>query len=267
VFANGGFGVEPYFIDRIENSDGETVYASTPLMACDDCLTPEEVEALDRRQLEAARANGTGGPGATGAPGAPPPASDAWTVEASEALLTSDAACTLTQTPRLNERHAPRVLSAQNAYMMTSMMQDVVRRGTGARVSRLGRSDLAGKTGTTNDHRDAWFSGFNRSLVATTWIGFDRERPLGRGEAGASVALPGWMAFMGDALDGVPERFAAEPKGLVTVRISPDSGLIASADAPDSITEIFRENNVPARAAVEFGRPLEEDIFDDGGIF
>jgi len=119
---------------------------------------------------------------------------------------------------------APRVLSPQNHYLMTSMMQDVIRRGTATRARSLGRGDLAGKTGTTNDQRDAWFNGFNPSLVGVVWVGFDSYAPLGRGEVGGRAALPAWIEFMKTALDGVPEQSWNLPEGIVTVRIDPETG-------------------------------------------
>jgi penicillin-binding protein 1A len=132
---------------------------------------------------------------------------------------------------------------------MTSMLQDVVRYGTARRALALGRGDLAGKTGTTNEQRDAWFSGFNPDLVATAWVGFDKLQPLGARETGSRAALPVWIGFMEDALDGLPERSWEVPDGLVTVRIDPQSGLLAGSDFPDAIFETFREGSVPQRAA------------------
>ena len=109
------------------------------------------------------------------------------------------------------------------------MMRDVIRRGTGVAARDLGRTDLSGKTGTTNDQRDAWFSGFNADLVATAWVGFDDLAPLGNGEVGGRVALPAWKYFMGAALAGKPDHQVAQPWGLVRVKIEPGSGLLASA--------------------------------------
>ncbi len=167
-------------------------------------------------------------------------------------------------------RLAPQVITPQNAYIVADMMNDVVRRGTGVRARReLGRGDLYGKTGTTNDRRDAWFGGFNADLVATAWVGFDQERSLGRGEEGAKTALPMWIHFMRAALAGMPEKRLEEPPGLVRVRISPDTGLLAAANDPEARFEIFREGHVPEAADQQPDFPLaretqdedEEDIF------
>jgi len=142
---------------------------------------------------------------------------------------------------------AERVITAQNAFLVGDMMRDVVRRGTGRRAyNALGRQDLAGKTGTTNDRRDAWFSGFNGDLVTTTWIGFDQERPLGRYEEGSRTALPMWIYFMREALASLPEHQMQRPSGIVDVRINPDSGLVTS-DTSRSVFEKFRIDEVPER--------------------
>jgi penicillin-binding protein 1A len=144
---------------------------------------------------------------------------------------------------------APRVISARNSWIMNSLMRDVIRRGTGRRALTLGRKDLAGKTGTTNDQRDAWFSGFNPSIVATTWVGFDQLQPLGRGETGARAALPMWIDFMREALRDAPETILEQPEGLITVRIDPDSGGLARAGDDDAIFETFYTEHAPESLA------------------
>ena len=167
---------------------------------------------------------------------------------------------------------APRVISPQNHYLMNSMMRDVISRGTAIKARSLGRSDLAGKTGTTNDQRDAWFNGFNRSLVAITWVGFDSSKPLGRGEVGGRAALPAWIEFMRTALNDVPEQPLKVPTGMVTVRIDPKTGKRASVDQDDAIFEVFRSENAPRESSSEAasntdpGKPIkgtasEEQIF------
>ena len=121
------------------------------------------------------------------------------------------------------------------------MMKDVIRRGTARRALALGRADLAGKTGTTNDHHDAWFCGFNARLVAAVWMGFDQEASLGAGEEGGRTAVPVWVHFMRQALRDTPEVQIPAPDGLVTVKISPETGLLASADDPNAVFETFME--------------------------
>ena len=144
---------------------------------------------------------------------------------------------------------APRVITPQNDYLMTTMMRDVILHGTGQGALSLGRHDLAGKTGTTNDQRDAWFAGFNQGLVAVAWVGFDQVRSLGSRETGAHAALPMWKAFMASALKGVPEQPLNQPPGLVTVRIDPRTGLLAGSDSTDAVFETFRVDHVPKRTA------------------
>ena len=157
---------------------------------------------------------------------------------------------------------APQVIRPQVAYLLSDMMADVIRRGTGVGARVLNRDDLAGKTGTTNDFHDAWFSGFNGDLAATVWTGFDQDRSLGEGEQGARAALPIWVYFMHQALAGAPRRMWPMPDGLVTVRISPDTGLLASADNPNGIMEKFIEGNLPKSEVYE--GPNNTNSLNDG---
>lgn len=216
VFANGGYLVEPYFIERIHRSREEVVFQARPARVCPDCEPQGEARQLDSlASLEVGMLPSPDAP-------APPP---------EEAL-----------------RPAPRVVTAPNAWLMNSLLRDVVRRGTGRRALQLGRKDLAGKTGTTNDQRDAWFAGFQPSLVATVWVGFDKLDPLGSRETGGRAALPIWIDFMRDALEGIPEAALKQPDGLVTVRIDPETGLLAGADHPGALFETFRAERVPTKS-------------------
>ena len=143
---------------------------------------------------------------------------------------------------------ATRVMSPQVAYQIDDILRDVVAKGTGRKAKSLGRADLAGKTGTTNGPKDAWFSGYNHHIVATTWLGFDQNSPLGRREYGGTSALPIWIDFMEAALKGVPEAERSLPEGLVSVRINPDTGKRARANTPNAIFELFKQEDIP-----EFG--------------
>ena len=203
VFANGGYRVQPYFIDRIEDASGQVVWRATPRMVCTQCD------------------QGSGEPAAPQAPG------PLKVVDTPRGDTTGEPA------PLPPQQVAPRVISAQNAYIMDDMMADVIRSGTGRRALALNRSDIAGKTGTTNEAKDTWFNGFTPNLVATVWVGYDQERPLGESEEGARTALPIWIDFMREALKGVPEQHRSMPDGLVTLRISPESGALVSAENPD----------------------------------
>ncbi|MGB5261713.1 MAG: penicillin-binding protein 1A [Gammaproteobacteria bacterium] len=198
VFANGGYLVEPYLIQRIHDAAGDVVFSARPLVACGACpATMETISGAGEDALPLAR----------------------------------------------------QVLAPQNVWQMSSMMQDVIRRGTGVRAKVLGRTDLAGKTGTTNDQMDGWFCGFNEQVVATAWVGFDAPAPLGRGETGGRSALPVWIDYMAVALKGIPETLRKPPEDMVTVRIDPATGLLAASGQPDAIFETFRKEQVPRQTS------------------
>ena len=132
----------------------------------------------------------------------------------------------------------------------------MVKRGTARRARSLGRSDIGGKTGTTNDQKDAWFSGYHPDLVTTVWVGFDQPATLGKREVGGYAALPIWIDYMREALKGVPTKPRSQPEGIVSVRIDPATGLLAQPDQDDAIFELFRLEYVPQETA-EKERPLE----------
>ncbi|HET6265942.1 MAG TPA: penicillin-binding transpeptidase domain-containing protein, partial [Usitatibacter sp.] len=157
---------------------------------------------------------------------------------------------------------AERVLDERNAFLMTTLMRDVVRYGTAARAMSLGRQDLAGKTGTTNDHIDAWFSGFNGRLVAVSWIGFDTPANLGPNETGGQAALPIWMGYMSKVLKGVPETEITPPSGVVAVNINPLTGLREPSGASRTTEYFYQESQPPvgddSSFARDSSRPPEE---------
>ena len=159
---------------------------------------------------------------------------------------------------------APVAITPQNAWLMTSMMQEVIKTGTGVAAQSLGRPDIAGKTGTSNDFTDAWFDGYTDHLVAVVWVGNDQpSQPLGNGEQGALAALPIWMEFMGPALNGVPipkDPFP-RPFGIEEARIDPNTGLLVSADDPESIFEYFLTGHLPEKGADKKKTPDNPDIF------
>lgn len=139
---------------------------------------------------------------------------------------------------------APQAIDPRNAYVMVSLLKDVVNRGTGSGAKVLNRSDIGGKTGTTNDFRDVWFSGFGGDLVTTVWVGFDDFTPLGPGEFASRTALPIWVQFMRTALDGVPEREWDMPDGLVRVAMNPLTGALADSGDAGAIAELVRREDV-----------------------
>lgn len=194
VFANGGFRVKPYFVGKITDNKGATIF---------DAKT-------ERANVE-----------------------------------------------------AERVLDARNAFLMTSLMREVVRSGTAARAMSLGRQDLAGKTGTTNDHIDAWFAGFQDNLVAVAWIGFDNPADMGANETGGQAALPMWMTYMAKALKGVPENELKPPEGIVAIAVDPATGMREVAAGKEMAREYFYAETVPqltegTTTARDKGRPTEE---------
>ncbi len=166
IFANGGYRVAPYFIERVEDDKGNT------LMIYQSQVAGESAE---------------------------------------------------------------RVIDSRNAFIMSSIMRDVVTSGTATRAMRLKRNDLAGKTGTTNEFVDAWFSGYQANLVAIAWMGFDQPKTLGRNETGGSAALPIWIDYMGAVLKGVPEAPLNPPPGILVMQVNPETGLRAG----DGVSEYF----------------------------
>ncbi|RYZ90069.1 MAG: peptidase, partial [Moraxellaceae bacterium] len=166
------------------------------------------------------------------------------------------------------EPRAKRIIDARVAYIMDSMLKDVVDKGTARAAKKLGRNDLAGKTGTTNGPRDTWFMGYNPNIVTGVWVGFDKNTPLGRNEFGSTAALPIWMDFMRTALEGIPDQIPRQPDGIVTVRINPETGKPAQPGDTNAIFEIFAsemsaEGGGPAGISDEVGteETLPEGVF------
>lgn len=164
---------------------------------------------------------------------------------------------------------AERVIGRDNAFLMDDMLRDVVRRGTGRAALQLGRSDLAGKTGSTNDFADAWFAGYGGGVVAVAWVGHDRVQSLGPQEYGGRAALPMWIEYMRVATRNLPEVLQLQPPGIVTARISAETGRLAGAGDIGAMFEYFRQEDIvrleeEARAALERG---EDDDSDEPIIF
>ncbi len=158
-------------------------------------------------------------------------------------------------------RDAPRVIDGRNAFLMTSMMHDVVQYGTATKAKTLGRQDLAGKTGTTNNQIDAWFAGYNPKQVAVTWIGFDQPRSLGKDETGGKAALPIWIRYMATALQGMPDVPYNVPDGVMQLKIDPLLGIMISEDE-EGIYEYFYQENPPPEVET-YLPPLEEPTAAD----
>jgi penicillin-binding protein 1A len=189
VFANGGYLIQPYFIDRIVDDRGNPLGVAKPPRAGDESL---------------------------------------------------------------------RVIDARNAFLMDSMMQDVTRYGTAASVAKLGRRDLAGKTGTTNDFVDGWFCGYHPELVGIAWMGFDQPKTLGKNQTGGRVALPIWIEYMGKVLKGVPEAVRSVPEGVISVRTDPDP----AAPEGRGVSEYFYREFAPVKEeATPTSAPAERPAY------
>lgn len=226
VFSNGGYKVEPWWVSRIENDKGEVIFVANPYAACPPpCpnITQQETEAasalmaLEEKSAEQASV-------------------DSGEDQAIESGNTGDL---------VQYRQAERVEDARIIWLINSMLQDVIKRGTARKALELKREDLAGKTGTTNDQKDAWFSGFNPEIVASAWIGFDNPASLGGNEYGGTAALPIWIDYMREALKDRPDISLPPPEGLVTVRIDPYTGMLAAPGQSDAIFESFQTEKVP----------------------
>ncbi len=256
TFASGGHQVRHYLIERVLDAQNATVFEASARFVCSACA-PVWLNAPASAMPE---------------PVVPEPALNGEPIAdleiginaAVEPLIDDEVPNyehfddmvsgglnwrpTYTETPNFlgaDNGQAERIITAENAYLIYDMMRDVIKRGTGRRARELGRPDLAGKTGTSNDRRDAWFSGYNGDIVATAWVGFDQDRSLGAGEEGSRTALPIWKYFMKVALAGTANAAIPRPTGIITARIVPESGLIAPAGYDGAIFELFREGHVP----------------------
>lgn len=236
VLANGGHGIRPYVIDAIYGPEGEELYRADPAIVCDKCVPDESEFGFDFEPRE-------------------------------EMTLDEMVEIATVYQPDANTAPelfadvnvAPQVISPQNAFLIQDMMRDVVRAGTGRRAMALGRNDLSGKTGTSNDRRDAWFGGFNADLATVVWVGYDDDQPLGPGEEGSRTALPIWVEFSRIALDGVPEHQMPMPDGIVSVLIDRETGCPARSGQRNVVFEVFRDGRVPeCDIAAEL-----PDIFND----
>ncbi len=246
TFANGGFKVNSYYIDRVEDASGKVLQEASPALACPECGHAADPPA--------AAAVSSATPSTIGSAAATAPAA------ARSTQLDEGAHDGKTLIPAKDL--APQIIRPQVAYLLADMMKDVIRRGTGVRARTLNRDDIAAKTGTTNDAHDAWFNGFNGDIETTVWIGFDQDRSLGEGEQGGRTAVPAWTYFMHEALAGAPRHGVPVPDGIVTARISPETGLLASSDDPNGIMEKFIEGNLPKSEAYE--GPNNTNPLNDG---
>lgn len=255
VFANGGHLVSPHLLDKVIDRDGNVIFQALPPTVCNPCGKAQSTESLETSdqsidlQLEELLNN-----------------------LAEEFLLKEERqswdriAATLQNADPVETPAAERVVDEQTAFLIDSMLKDVILRGTGTKAKILNRTDLAGKTGTTNGPRDAWFSGYSPHLVTTAWLGFDDNSQLGRNEYGGSAALPIWIEFMGSALKGKPEITQPQPNGIVMVKIDAKTGARVGPNQK-GIFEFFKAENVPdlpdinSSSPADGENPLPEDLF------
>ncbi|MEC9134388.1 MAG: penicillin-binding transpeptidase domain-containing protein, partial [Pseudomonadota bacterium] len=218
VLANGGHLVEPNIIDRIVDQQGETVYLPARVEVCTDCDSDQDSASNTQP---------------TAAGFSEPSTLEEFAAEIPEAV---------------DQREiipATRVIDERNAFIVDSMLKDVIKRGTGRRARSIGRNDLGGKTGTTNDAEDTWFNGYNKNLVTSVWVGFSNQAPLGANAYGSNTPLPIWIDFMEDALAGRAPAKVFQPPGITTMKISPDTGEAAAPGDANAIFEFFFAENAP----------------------
>ena len=252
VFANGGYKVPPHFIERVEDPRGNVLYSTPKVVFCEDCdasfVNPlqadVEAEAADLDEPEqGAAADANGVMAALLDEDATAEESAAASIELKKVLL--------------DTVDAPRVIDSRNAYIMTSMMREVVQRGTARRAGEaLQRTDLAGKTGTTNNQLDAWFVGYNSDVVAAAWIGSDGLDPLGSSESGGIAALPMWTEFMANTVAGTPEKELVEPEGIKRIRIDVTTG--EPSAGPNTRFELFMDEFMPNEEFAQRVEALEQ---------
>ena len=295
TFANGGYAIRPYVIDAIFGPGDELMYRAEPAVVCPRCEPGEEAPADSFAEFIAAQKQ----PEENYLSGTVPLPDErvfAATEMSPQEVIEETAAdgldeetlalereleneLMMNEMAELGESYQPdakmspelyadvklakRIITPQNAFLIQDAMRDVIRRGTGVRARReLGRADLSGKTGTSNDRRDAWFAGFNSSIVGVVWVGYDDDQPLGPREEGSRTALPIWIEFMRLATKGMPLSQMDMPEGIVTVRISKSTGCPVSASHPfdDVMFEHFRVDHVPDCGNVD----AQQDIFGGG---
>ena len=216
VFANGGYRVEPYLIETIATNEGEILYQADPVSVCRVCVQQEDalVEGTPADSLQSDNNQN------------------------SDQLVNQS-------------MPAKRVVEERNIWIMNSITRDVIKHGTGRRALVLNRQDMSGKTGTTNDQKDAWFFGFNPNIVGVAWVGFDKFQPMGSRETGARAALPIWVEYMKTVLEGMPEYLLPEPPGLIYSRINKITGKLAQPNDPDAMFEVFRTEYAPTTLSDE----------------
>ena len=252
AFGNGGYRIEPYFIAKVEDRHGLVVMEHHPAVACPTCAGAIGGTSAPQTVVDGFNFGAVAPPAAASAP-----------ATAAAGARGSDEPLDRPGPPE--QAIAPRAIDPRTAFLVRSLLLDVVNRGTGTAAKVLGRADVGGKTGSTNDHRDAWFSGLGGDLATTVWVGRDDFTPLGRGEYGGRAALPIWIGYMGAALKDVPLYEPSPPAGLLTVTINPATGGLLPDGTPGGRIDYVKTEDYDRMTAAGFGTDAgegEEQAFD-----
>ena len=222
VIANGGFLIEPHVIDRILDAKDNVVFQTNHPAACQNCQYDQvksgSFTPVGLRSIKDESSSG-----------------DNYARNSLPGINPSD-----------DERATPvRVIDERNAYIMDSMLKDVIKLGTGRRALALKRKDLAGKTGTTNDAADTWFNGYGTGIATTVWVGFTNQSPMGSNAYGSNIPLPIWIDIMKSALKDTKEKTAGQPAGIVSLRIDSETGLPTSEKIKSTIFDYFYKEHAP----------------------
>jgi penicillin-binding protein 1A len=267
AFANGGFRIQPYVIDKVLDQSNEVLFESNPLYACAACQGKPKVDATTSAKNDADVIEVTNKKNAAQLDKkvAEQPTVDT----AIAAANTSPTDVIEDPTNNKTYRQAERIIKSSSAFDMANILRDVIIHGTGRAALRLGRDDLGGKTGTTNDAKDAWFAGFNGNLVAIAWVGFDKPTTLGRREYGGIAALPIWIRFMGDALKDTPsqwvtlDRDADDPATTSILNTAGKDAKPKQRTAPPVATPLYKPKPLPVEKLDTFEDLPDMDLDDD----
>jgi penicillin-binding protein 1A len=241
TFANGGYRIQPHFISRIEDAYGKVIFEADPEYACIPCINAKDDTEEDTPQTP-----------------------DDEVIEVTnQSLDQSKNNISEQKEPESDYRQAQRILKSSSAYDMANILRDVIQHGTGRAALKIGRGDIGGKTGTTNDAKDAWFAGFNGKLVTVAWVGFDQPTTLGRREYGGVAALPIWINFMGNALKGTPASWVQLDKNAKAPRLQETAGQVepkADRASPPLARPLYRPAPPPAAVTNDFADLPGEEI-------
>ena len=241
TFANGGYRIQPHFISRIEDAYGKVIFEADPEYACIPCINAKDDTEEDTPQTP-----------------------DDEVIEVTnQSLEQSKNNISEQKEPESDYRQAQRILKSSSAYDMANILRDVIQHGTGRAALKIGRGDIGGKTGTTNDAKDAWFAGFNGKLVTVAWVGFDQPTTLGRREYGGVAALPIWINFMGNALKGTPASWVQLDKNAKAPRLQETAGQVepkVDRASPPLARPLYRPAPPPAAVTNDFADLPGEEI-------